>query len=117
MTTAKYPAASSTYMEQASAEFDAGDIRQAAEKGWGAANQAAKALAESRGKPHRQHLDLDGFVLDFCDEVHIPDLHRQWNRAQRLHTHFYEGDLDPQTVGQHINDVRHFCATITDYVL
>ena len=47
-------------LAQAHAELEAGDLRQASEKGWGAAAQMVKAAAADRGWSHRSHRDLDG---------------------------------------------------------
>ncbi len=55
MTTQKYHAASRYLVQQARAELALGDLRQASEKGWGAAAQMVKAVAEFRGWSHRYH--------------------------------------------------------------
>ena len=49
MTTEKYREASRHLLAQAHGELYAGDVRQASEKGWGAAAQVVKAIAEQRG--------------------------------------------------------------------
>ena len=36
-------------LDQANAELETGDLRQASEKGWGAAAQIVKAAAQNRG--------------------------------------------------------------------
>ena len=46
---------SKAFLEQAHNELRAGDLLQASEKGWGAASQMVKAVAESRGWQHDQH--------------------------------------------------------------
>ena len=55
MVTQKYNTAGRQLLDQARAELYQGDIRQASEKGWGAAAQMVKAVAKSRGWPHRHH--------------------------------------------------------------
>ena len=40
---------SRAYLEQANEELARDDLRQASEKGWGAASQIVKAVAEERG--------------------------------------------------------------------
>ena len=48
-TTTDYRASSHTMMAQSRDELAKGDLQQASEKGWGAAAQMMKAIAESRG--------------------------------------------------------------------
>ncbi len=55
MVTQKYNTAGRQLLDQARAELYQGDIRQASEKGWGAAAQMVEAVAKSRGWPHRHH--------------------------------------------------------------
>ena len=43
---------SRAYLEQANEELARDDLRQASEKGWGAASQIVKAVAEERGWEH-----------------------------------------------------------------
>ena len=49
---------SRAYLEQANEELARNDLRQASEKGWGAASQIVKAVAEERGWEHRGHMVL-----------------------------------------------------------
>ena len=49
MTTGTYSHRSDTLIAQAGIELAAGDVTQASEKGWGAAVQMVKAVAEQRG--------------------------------------------------------------------
>ena len=55
MTTEKYREDSRRLLDQARRELETGDVRQASEKGWGAAAQIVKAVAEKRGWRHRGH--------------------------------------------------------------
>ena len=50
-----YREASRPLLAQAVGEWESGDLRQASEKGWGAAAQMVKALAEQRGWQHNNH--------------------------------------------------------------
>ena len=58
MTTQSYREASCHLLAQARIELAAGDVRQASEKGWGAAAQILKAVAEQRGWDHGKHRHL-----------------------------------------------------------
>ena len=56
MATQKYRDDSHRLLAQARAELDAGELRQASEKGWGAAALIIKAIAEQRGDwEHSRH--------------------------------------------------------------
>ena len=55
MATQKYHQQSRHLLTQALRELDQGDLVQASEKGWGAAAQMVKAIAEQRGWRHRAH--------------------------------------------------------------
>ena len=49
---------SRAYLEQANEELARDDLRQASEKGWGAASQIVKAVAEEREWEHNGHWEL-----------------------------------------------------------
>ena len=86
-----YIEAAADMLEQAAEELDRGDVRQAAEKVWGAAALAVKAYAEwregrrlaSHGElweyKRRMESELGGWVFD------------AWSAAQSMHVCFYEG--------------------------
>ena len=69
MVTQTYAQAARHLLEQASAELAQDDVRQASEKGWGAAAQMVKAVAEQRGWQHRQHAALFAAVSRLVDET------------------------------------------------
>ena len=89
------------YLNQAHSEFAKGDLRQASEKGWGAASQIVKAIAEKRGLPHTIHADLFKVV----SSLNNPQLRQQFGVASQLHVNFYEGMLDKPTVRQYLGSV------------
>ena len=103
---ANYRDASHHLLAQAHAELAAGDLRQASEKGWGAAAQMIKAVAEGRGLPHRSHhllVRVIGGVLAETGDVELEDL---FDNAQSLHINFYENWLTPQLVELRIGHVH-----------
>ena len=55
MATQQYQQASEHFLAQARLELAGGDLAQASEKGWGAAAQMLKAIAERRGWEHNRH--------------------------------------------------------------
>ena len=95
MTTLEYRSASRTLLAQARAELAAGDLRQASEKGWGAAAQMVKAVAQQRGWEHGGHRQLFRIVRLLQDETGNPEIRRLFNTANSLHINFYEDGRTP----------------------
>ena len=105
---ATYREAGRQLLAQARAELDAGDLRQASEKGWGAAAQMVKAAAQARGWPHNAHRDLWTGIRDLTNEVGDPDIHRLFGSAHYLHGNFYENAFDAEMVRHHLDRVGQF---------
>ena len=101
-----YLTASRDLLGQAKAEMAAGDIRQASEKGWGAAAQIVKAIAEQRDWRHRGHGHLHEAVRRLRDETGDQDIRRLFQVANSLHVNFYENWEDPQNVAEGLQDVE-----------
>ena len=79
---------------------------QASEKGWGAAAQALKAIAEQRGWNHHNHGLIFDVAQQVADEQGRQDLVAMFGRAQALHTNFYENWLNFETVRVYVNVVK-----------
>ena len=107
MTTARktYAQQSAEFWRQAQEELEKGDLRQASEKGWGAASQMVKAVAEKRRWDHKSHYDLHDAVDKLADETKDSDLTLQFGSAANLHINFYEGWLDRPTITLHLHQV------------
>ncbi len=99
---------SRAYLEQANEELARDDLRQASEKGWGAASQIVKAVAEERGWEHRGHRQLHDAVSMLVDETGDEDLSALFAVANHLHINFYEGWLDRSIVALHLRQVARF---------
>ena len=95
MTTQTYQEASRTLLAQAEAELGLGDVRQASEKGWGAAAQMLKAVAQQRGWAHQSHAALYRTISRLVSETGDDEIRRLFHVAGSLHTNFYE---NPQTM-------------------
>ena len=108
MTTARktYSEQAAEYWRQAQEELEKGDLRQASEKGWGAASQLVKAVAEKRRWDHKSHHDLHDAVSILADETEDDDLRLQFGSAASLHINFYEGWLDRPTITLHLHQVN-----------
>ncbi len=89
-----------TYLEQ-SREFLAKayqeldeDLPKASEKGWGAAAEIVKSIAEARGWEHHGHRQLQAVVNRLRNETGDEDLRRLFSIASDLHRNFYENWFD-----------------------
>ena len=103
-----YLQTSRVFLRQAGEELEAGDLRQASEKAWGAAAQAVKAIAEQRGWEHYTHAHLFQHVDRFSAELDSAELGRLFRSANSLHVNFYEGDQTAVAVRGGIEDARLF---------
>ena len=79
---------------------------QASEKGWGAAAQALKSVAEERGWNHNSHGLIIDIAQQVADEQGRPDLVSMFGSAQALHVNFYENWLSSDTIGIYLEDVK-----------
>ena len=103
-----YQVASRQLLRQGREELAQGDTRQAAEKGWGAAAQIVKAIAESRGWIHGGHGHLFATVKHLREETGDEDITRLFHVANSLHYNFYENNQEAETVGEALDDVERF---------
>ncbi len=104
-TQSTYQSSADALLEQARTELTAGDVRQASEKGWGAAAQAVKAVADSRGWEHRNHGALFRAASRLASETDDQDIHRWFHAASSLHVNFYENWLDRDAVSVGLDDI------------
>lgn len=105
-TTQTYRQAAWGLLEQAVNELASGDVRQGSEKGWGAAAQMVKAIAESRGWTHDNHGALYVVIDRLVAETGNNDIRRLISVAGQLHVNFYENWMSPQHVQGGLDDVR-----------
>ncbi len=106
MTTQQYQEASEHFMAQARRELTAGDLAQAPEKGWGAATQMLKAIAEQRGWEHNRHRHYHRTASRLRAETGDGDIRRFFAVASDLHENFYENDMDAVLVAESLDDVE-----------
>ena len=113
--TRKYAAASFELADKAGDYFRAGDFRQASEKGWGAAAQMIKAVAENWKDDdvvHGRHQDLRTLVAGLATADQEPELEFMFQSAQSLHENFYENNLPQYIVDLHLRQVNGFISKI-----
>lgn len=101
-----YQAASRQLLAQGREELAGGDVRQASEKGWGAAAQMVKAVAEQRGWPHRNHAALFDVISYLVSETHDHEIRRLFHVANALHINFYENWDNAANVSSALDDVE-----------
>ena len=85
-----------------------GDLYQASEKGWGAAAQMVKAVAQSRDWEHNFHGHLVRAVSRLSRETADREFSSLFAFARILHQNFYEGDMDQEDVADHLSRVSAF---------
>ncbi len=100
-----YIEASESLLEEARKELERGDIRQAAEKLWGAAALAVKAYAMHReGRRLESHGELWRYRRRIEEELG-EWVHYAWMDANGMHTCFYEGWCDLEDVKKALESV------------
>ena len=107
MATQKYRDDSHRLLAQARAELDAGELRQASEKGWGAAALIIKAIAEQRGDwEHSRHRHFATAAARLRSEMGNRDIVRFFLSAESLHINFYEDHWPPSVISESLDDVE-----------
>ena len=94
------------FLIRARAYLAADDLLQASEKGWGAAAQAVKAAAESRGWNHSGHRQLHQAIDRLVRETGNVELRNLFSAANTLHVNFYDGFLSAQAIGETLAGVE-----------
>ncbi len=106
--TTTYREQSRIFLAQAYEELAKGDLPQASEKGWGAAAQMVKAVAQQRGWEHRGHRELHGVIGTLLSETGDTELTTLFGVAGDLHMNFYENRSKANVVGNHLQQVERF---------
>ena len=82
------------------------DLLQASEKGWGAAAQAVKAVAEARGWNHNGHRQLHQTIRRLVEETGRSDMRDHFNAANTLHANFYDGFLEAEDISANLQRIE-----------
>ncbi len=106
MTAQQFQQASEHFLDQARQELAAGDLPQASEKGWGAATQMLKAIAEQRGWEHNRHRHYHRAASRLRAETGDGDIRRLFAVASDLHENFCENDMAADLVAESLDDVE-----------
>ena len=105
-TLTNYRQAARTLLDQGFEELAAGDTRQASEKGWGAAAQMLKAIAQQRGWEHQSHAAIYKVINKIVAETGQDQIRTWCAVADALHRNFYENLAPPEYVAGGLEDVR-----------
>ena len=93
------------FLDKAYSYFAENDLLQASEKGWGAAAQMVKSVAEARGWSHTGHHELWRVVNRLVAETGDREIRTAFTAAGALHTNFYEGWLPREHVDDCLGQV------------
>ena len=88
------------------------DLAQAGEKGWGAAAEMVKAVAEQRGRYHRTHRALYEIVDALMRETGDREISTLFSSANDLHFNFYENWFDRASIEFRLQNVELFVAKV-----
>ena len=105
-TTTDYRANSRSMMAQSHAELARGDRQQASEKGWGAAAQMMKAVAETRGWEHGRHRHFLRIASHLRAETGDREIYLLFGSASLLHENFYEDQMAVQDIDEALHNVE-----------
>lgn len=101
----KYSNAAREFLTQARKELAQGDLAQASEKGWGAAAQIVKALADARGWPHDGHASLFRVIRRLADDTRDSQIVRLFQIANSLHINFYENWIPSDSISESLDAI------------
>ena len=97
------------FLEHAKVELQKGHLLQASEKVWGATAHALKAIAVQRGWRHRSHAIIfdigEHLGREFGQEEQFA---RCLDRADAMHTNFYENNRNESAIRLALADVEQF---------
>ena len=102
----KYAELSRWCIGEADNYLRAGNNIQASEKGWGAAAQALKAIAEDRGWNHNGHSLIVDIAKQVSDEEGRTDILTFFAFGQLLHVNFYEDALATDVIGDYLDSIK-----------
>ena len=102
------------FLADADRGYEAGDVLQASEKLWGAASHVVVAELKRREIASRTHRSLVEGVEMLAEETNTPSLSDWFIAAQRLHSNFYNGDLDDWNFLLHRRRVHQFVDRMID---
>ncbi len=94
MLTTEHVTLARQFLNDADAEYDAGDIFQASEKLWGAATHVVIAEMQRRDIRDNKHANITRFVRTFSEEFGEPIVYAWFKSAEAIHSNFYHGWME-----------------------
>ena len=110
----RYLEMSRKYFRQAQEELDRDDLTQASEKAWGAAAEALKALAVTRGWNHKSHPFLRDIATHTYMEFGRPRIIELFDILEWAHFNYYEHRLDKDDVQMRVAQSRELIDLLED---
>ena len=104
----RYATAARELLTKAQEALAERDLRQASEKGWGAAAQIVKAVATRRSWQHQSHAALFEVVRRLMLETGDRNLQANFHIANSLHYNFYEDRMLDEAIEVGLEHVREF---------
>ena len=108
----RYRSAAHTLYDQGIVELEAGDLRQASEKFWGATAQVLKSFAEKKGLEHDSHSHAYRVIREAVKESRNPEVGEWFKQAEALHGNFYENWMVEAEIRSSANDVRRLIEVV-----
>ena len=104
--------ASLIFMDETETELDAGDMKRASEKAWGAATRALNAITERRDWRHNSSYPYHQIIQSLIDETGKKELRRDFQVAESLWLNLYSGWMPETIVRDSIADIRRLVADL-----
>lgn len=114
--TKKYRTQSTHYFENALKSIDARELEKASEFLWGSMAQALKALAASKERTLKSHNDIRNYAMDVSRALKDDSIRHAFDKAQSLHSNFYESGLTIEDVLTGAEDVKKAVAKLLEFV-
>ena len=112
----RHKAQSIHYLENAFRFIEAGDAEKASEFLWGSMAQAIKAVASSRGIQLKSHRKLREYAMELARARQDVDIKNTFDKAQSLHSNFYETGLLMEDVAMSAENVRATVAKLLSLI-
>lgn len=114
MTEKDYLQSAQDFLAASDLEFAAGDVRQASEKLYGAANQVISAIAMQRGWGYESHRDMKNATVRLADEYGEPFLIAGFGLAEKFHKNFFHGAMEDYEIAADRPTVHDYVRRMTD---
>ena len=106
-----------SFIRQAEAHFQNGDMPKASKSAWDAVEFCLKAIAKQRGWDHESHLDLSRVVSRLAKESEYPrQIHMSFGSVDGLLYNAYEDWFTDDIVESGIQDAKGFVDVLEKFI-